>query len=146
MHVQNTWRRAGAKYWAAGRLVVMTVVAALLAAAAVLPAIGIFGVAARDAANTFDTLSVGTLGTAPSRSVIYDSQGHVITYLYPNNIYRVPVSFNQIAPVMRNAIVAIEDASSTARVLLTRAARCEPCCTTQAAAGCRAHQRWRSST
>ena len=29
--------------------------------------------------------------------------------LYPNDIYRVPVSYNQIAPVMRNAIVAIED-------------------------------------
>ncbi len=110
MQVQNPWRRAGAKSWAAGRLVVLTVVAALLVAAVVLPAIGIIGVAARDAASTFDTLPVGTLGTAPSRSVIYDSQGHVITYLYPNNIYRVPISFNQIAPVMRNAIVAIEDA------------------------------------
>jgi membrane peptidoglycan carboxypeptidase len=109
VQVQNTWRRAGAKYGAAGRLVVMTLVAAMLAAAAVLPVIGIFGVAVRDTANTFDTLSVGTLGTAPSRSVIYDSQGHVITYLYPNNIYRVPVRFNQIAPVMRNAIIAIED-------------------------------------
>ncbi|MGO8956056.1 MAG: transglycosylase domain-containing protein [Streptosporangiaceae bacterium] len=108
--MQNPWRRAGAKYDAAGRLIVMTVVAAVLAAAAVLPAIGIVGVAARDAANTFNTLPVGTLGTAPSRSVIYDSQGHVITYLYPNNIYRVPVTYNQIAPVMRDAIVAIEDA------------------------------------
>ncbi len=106
----NPWRRAGAKYGAAGRLIVMTLVAAVLSAAAVLPVIGIVGIAARDTANTFNTLPVGTLGTAPSRSVIYDSQGHVITYLYPNNTYRVPVSFNQIAPVMRNAIVAIEDA------------------------------------
>src|SRR5271165_1326289 len=88
----------------------MTLVAALLSAAAVIPVMGIVGVAVRDAADTFNTLPVGTLGTAPSLSVIYDSQGHVITYLYPNNIYRVPVSFNQIAPVMRNAIVAIEDA------------------------------------
>ena len=107
--MQNPWRRAGAKYGAAGRLIVMTLVAAMLSAAAVLPVIGIFGVAVRDTANTFDTLPVGTLGTAPSRSVIYDSQGHVITYLYPNDIYRVPVSYNQIAPVMRDAIVAIED-------------------------------------
>ena len=30
-------------------------------------------------------------------------------YFYPYDKYRVPVSFNQIAPVMRNAIVAIED-------------------------------------
>ncbi len=89
----NPWRRAGAKYGAAGRLIVMTLVAAVLSAAAVLPVIGIVGIAARDTANTFNTLPVGTLGTAPSRSVIYDSQGHVITYLYPNNTYRVPVSF-----------------------------------------------------
>jgi membrane peptidoglycan carboxypeptidase len=108
--VQNPWRRAGAKYGAAGRLVVMTLVAAVLSAAAVVPVIGIIGIAARDTANTFNTLSVATLGTPPSRSVIYDSRGHVITYLYPNNIYRVPVRYNQIAPVMRQAIVAIEDA------------------------------------
>lgn len=107
--MQNTWRRAGAKYGTVGRLVVMTVVAALLAAAAMLPAIGIVGIAARDAANTFNTLPVSQLGTAPARSAIYDSQGHVITYLYPNDIYRVPVNYDQISPVMRNAIVAIED-------------------------------------
>jgi membrane peptidoglycan carboxypeptidase len=108
--VQNPWRRAGAKYWAAGGVVLLTLVAALLASAAVLPAIGIVGIATRDAVSTFDALPVGTLGIAPSRSVIFDSQGHVITYLYPNNTYRVPVSFNEIAPVMRKAIVAIEDA------------------------------------
>lgn len=102
-------RRAGATYGTVGRLVLLTIVAALLTAAVVVPVVGIVGVATRDAASTFNTLSVGTLGVAPSRSVIYDSEGHVITYLYPNNIYRVPVSYNQISPVMRNAIVAIED-------------------------------------
>lgn len=89
----------------------MTIVAALLAAAIVLPFAGIAGIAVRDAANTFYDLPVGQLGTAPARSVIYDTAGKPITYLYPNDIYRVPVSYNQISPVMRNAIVAIEDNS-----------------------------------
>lgn len=104
-------RRAGATYGAVGRMILLTAVAASLAAAAAIPAVGIVGVAVRDAANTFNTLPVGTLGTPPVRSTMYDAEGHVITYLYPNDIYRVPLSFGQIAPVMRNAIVAIEDSS-----------------------------------
>lgn len=87
----------------------MTVVAGLLAAAVVLPFVAITGIATRDAADTFYKLPVGTLGTAPARSVIYDAEGQPLAYFYPNDVYRVPVSYNQIAPVMRQAIVAIED-------------------------------------
>ncbi|HEY2076942.1 MAG TPA: transglycosylase domain-containing protein [Streptosporangiaceae bacterium] len=87
-----------------------TLVAALLIAATALPVVGITGIAVRDAANTFDTLQVGKLGAAPARSVLYDTEGKPIAYFYPYDVYRVPVTFNQIAPVMRNAIVAIEDA------------------------------------
>ena len=50
-----------------------------------------------------------SLGQIPSRSEILDANGNLIAYYYPKNIYRVPVAYNQIAPVMRNAIVAIED-------------------------------------
>src|SRR5215469_2658776 len=89
----------------------MTAVAALLVAATALPVVGLIGIAARDTASTFNTLSVGTLGVAPSRSVVYSSNGKVITDLYPNHIYRVPVAYDQISPVMRDAIVAIEDSS-----------------------------------
>jgi membrane peptidoglycan carboxypeptidase len=92
-------------------MVVMAVVAGLLVAAAALPVAGVVGIAARDAANTFNTLAVGQLGAAPARSVLYDSEGDVIAYLYPYDVYRVPVSYSQIAPVMRDAIVAIEDSS-----------------------------------
>jgi membrane peptidoglycan carboxypeptidase len=105
-------RRAGtAVPSTVGRLLVITAAAALLVAVAVLPVAGIVGIAARDAANTFNTLPVGQLGAAPVRSALYDSEGDVITYLYPYDVYRVPVAFNQIAPVMRNAILAIEDNS-----------------------------------
>ncbi len=89
----------------------MAVVAGLLLAAVTLPAAGVVGIAAKDVANTFNTLSVGELGAPPTRSVLYDSEGDVITYLYPYDVYRVPVSYSQIAPVMRNAIVAIEDST-----------------------------------
>ena len=89
----------------------MTAAAALLVAAAVVPVTTIVGIAARDTAQTFNTLPVGQLGAAPVRSTLYDSEGNVITYLYPYDVYRVPVSFDEIAPVMRNAIVAIEDSS-----------------------------------
>jgi membrane peptidoglycan carboxypeptidase len=108
--VQTTVRRAGAVVGGTvPRLVLTTLVAALLLAATALPFVGITGIAVRDAANTFDTLQVGKLGAAPVRSVLYDTEGTPIAYFYPYDVYRVPVSYNQIAPVMRNAIVAIED-------------------------------------
>ena len=43
------------------------------------------------------------------RSEIVDDQGKLLAYYYPRGIDRVPVAFAQIAPVMRTAIVAIED-------------------------------------
>jgi membrane peptidoglycan carboxypeptidase len=108
--VQTTVRRAGALVGGTiPRLVLTTLVAALLLAATALPFVGITGIAVRDAANTFDTLQVGKLGAAPVRSILYDTEGKPIAYFYPYDVYRVPVSYTQIAPVMRNAIVAIED-------------------------------------
>ncbi|HEX4660017.1 MAG TPA: transglycosylase domain-containing protein [Streptosporangiaceae bacterium] len=106
----NSGRRAGlAGVSAAGRLAAVSVGAGLLVAAVVVPVVGLTGVIARNAANTFNTLKVPSLGQIPSRSEILTANGKLIAYYYPNNLYRVPVSFNQIAPVMRNAIVAIED-------------------------------------
>jgi membrane peptidoglycan carboxypeptidase len=109
--VQIPLRRAGAFYGTIGRLIVMAAAAALLIAAAAVPVVGLVGIAARDVASTFNTLPVGSLGVAPSRSVIYTSDGKVITYLYPNHIYRIPVAYSDIAPVMRDAIVSIEDST-----------------------------------
>ena len=88
----------------------MAAVAGLLFAALALPAVGGIGILTRDAANKFNNLAVKDLGQLPVRSEILDRHGHLIAYYYPDNIDRVPVSFGQIAPVMRNAIVAIEDA------------------------------------
>jgi membrane peptidoglycan carboxypeptidase len=109
--VQNTWRRAGAMYGAIGQIVLLTIVAGLLAAGITLPAIAIAGLATRDTANTFNNLPVGTLGNVPQISTVYDVEGNPIAKFYPGDIYRVPVLYDQIAPIMRNAIVAIEDST-----------------------------------
>jgi membrane peptidoglycan carboxypeptidase len=108
--VLNSQRRAGGgRISAVGRLLAVSVGAGLLVAAVAVPVIGATGVITRNAANTFNTLKVPSLGQIPSRSEILDVDGNLIAYYYPRNIYRVPVAYNQIAPVMRNAIVAIED-------------------------------------
>jgi membrane peptidoglycan carboxypeptidase len=109
--VQNTWRRAGAMYGAIGQIVLLTIVAGLLAAGITLPAIAIAGLATRDTANTFNNLPVGTLGNVPQISTMYDVEGAPIAKFYPGGIYRVPITYEQIDPVMRNAIVAIEDST-----------------------------------
>jgi membrane peptidoglycan carboxypeptidase len=107
--VQFPLRRAGATTGTIGRITVLVLAAALMVAAGALPVIGIASVALRDVANDFNNLPVGRLGAAPVRSVMYAADGRVLTYLYPNNTYRIPVPFDQISPSMRDAIVAIED-------------------------------------
>jgi membrane peptidoglycan carboxypeptidase len=108
--VLKSERRAGlAGISAVGRLAAVSVGAGLLVAAVAVPVVGLTGVVARNAANTFNTLKVPALGQIPSRSEILTANGKLIAYYYPNNLYRVPVSYNEIAPVMRNAIIAIED-------------------------------------
>jgi membrane peptidoglycan carboxypeptidase len=106
--VLKTPRRAGLT--AAGLLVVISAVAGLLVGAILVPLVGAVGVGVKNAARTFNTLSVPQLGQLPSRSEIVDSKGNLIAYYYPHSIDRVPVAFNQIAPIMDKAIIAIEDA------------------------------------
>jgi membrane peptidoglycan carboxypeptidase len=92
-----------------GRLASLSVAGGVLAAALVLPAVGVAGIAVRNSSNKFNTLSTPELGQLPVRSEILNDEGNVLAYYYPRGIDRVPVTFKQIAPVMRKAIVAIED-------------------------------------
>jgi membrane peptidoglycan carboxypeptidase len=94
---------------ALGGIAVLSVTAGLLVSWLALPVVGMAGIAVRDAAETFNDLSVPKLSQLPTRSEILNSNGGLIAYYYPNHIYRVPVSYNQIAPSMREAILAIED-------------------------------------
>ena len=104
-------RRAGrpGKTKAAALLVVIALGAGLLAGIASIPILAVTGIVTRDAARTFNALPVAGLGLLPARSELLDSHGNLIAYYYPRNIYRVPVRYGQIAPVMRHAIIAIED-------------------------------------
>jgi membrane peptidoglycan carboxypeptidase len=97
------------KIGVAGRLAVLSVISGVVVAALVVPAVGVAGIAVRNSANKFNTLSTPELGQLPVRSEIVDDHGRLLAYYYPRGIDRVPVSFAQIAPVMRTAIVAIED-------------------------------------
>ena len=90
-------------------LAVVALAGGLLTAGATLPFLGAAGIATRDAARTFNALRVAGLGQLPARSELLDSSGHLIAYYYPRNIYRVPVAYDQIASVMRDAVIAIED-------------------------------------
>ena len=90
-------------------LAVLSVVAGLLAGGMALTVTGMAGIATRDAVQTFDNLPVPNVSQLPARSEILNARGKLIAYYYPNHIYRVPVSYGQIAPSMRQAIVAIED-------------------------------------
>ena len=104
-----------------GGIAALTLLAGLLVSGIVLPVVGMTGIAVRDATETFNDLTVPALAQLPTRSEILNSRGGVIAYYYPNHIYRVPVSYSQIAPSMREAIVAIEDYAfiSTARWIFT---------------------------
>jgi membrane peptidoglycan carboxypeptidase len=92
-----------------GAIASLAALAGLAVAGLTAPVAGLAGLAVRDATQTFDALNVPALGQVPSRTVILDAQGKPIAYYYPNYIYRVPVTYQQISPSMRDAAVAIED-------------------------------------
>ncbi|QMU69721.1 transglycosylase domain-containing protein [Streptacidiphilus sp. P02-A3a] len=90
------------------RLVGASVLAGGLVAAAFTPLVGVLGLSAKSAAEDFnklpDELAAPVLAQA---STVYDASGGVIAAAYSRDRTVVPLS--QIAPIMRNAIVDIED-------------------------------------
>jgi len=91
------------------QLAVLAAAAGVLVAAVVVPAVGLAGMTARNTATKFNTMATPELGQIPVRSEILDRHGKVLAYYYSRGIDRVPVRYEQISPVMRQAIVAIED-------------------------------------
>jgi membrane peptidoglycan carboxypeptidase len=104
----------------------MSALGGVLVAAITLPAVGTIGIFTRNAADKFMSLSTRALGEVPQRSEIFDRYGNLIAYVDnvdtpyyygPGNVKAVkyggidrqPVTYSQIAPVMRTAVVAIED-------------------------------------
>ncbi|HET9646693.1 MAG TPA: transglycosylase domain-containing protein [Microlunatus sp.] len=80
----------------------------LLVAAIALPAVGGAAAGVKTAQNTLADLPVSFEPPAQSqRSTVLDANGDVLAYFYDEN--RVYVGLDHIAPVMRKAIVSIED-------------------------------------
>src|SRR5580704_10418465 len=92
-----------------GRIALLAVVAGLLAGALVVPAVGAVGLVTRNTAKKFNNMKTGALGELPVSSEILDRRGRLVAYFYPRGIERGPGGSSQIFPVMRKAIVAIED-------------------------------------
>ncbi len=86
----------------------VSVLTGALVAGLALPLVGGVGLVARDSADGFESLPAELqIPPLPQRSRILASDGSLIaTFFYEN---RVSVQLSDVAPVMRKAIVAIED-------------------------------------
>ena len=111
------WNFIAGKTNSVGRLLLMAGLGGVLVAAMALPVVAATGILVRNTADKFTTLSVDSV-SLPQRSAIYDSQGHLLTYVYGvdlgngkkyTGINRQPVDYSQISKAMLVAIVAIED-------------------------------------
>ena len=93
---------------ALGKLVAAIVAAGVLVAALLFPWVGGTGLVARNSASLLDALPVELTDETPNgNTTVLAADGSVITQFYVNN--RTPVTPDQIAPVMKQAIVDIED-------------------------------------
>jgi len=87
----------------------VTLVAGAVAAAMVLPVAAATGLLTRGAIDSFESLpSQLDAPDLPERSVILAADGSVMATIYYQN--RVEVPLGAVSPVMRQAIVAVEDA------------------------------------
>src|SRR3954469_4881122 len=84
------------------------VLAGLLVAGLLFPLVGGSGLAARNSADLINGLPTTLTTEAPAgNSVVLAADGSVITEFYSHN--RAPVPSNKIAPIMKQALVDIED-------------------------------------
>jgi membrane peptidoglycan carboxypeptidase len=91
-----------------GLFVVVSLLAGVLAAGTALPFIGGFGVATRTAIENYEALPDQLVTPPlPQRSRILAADGSVLATIYEQDRIEVPLA--QVAPVMRQAIVAVED-------------------------------------
>ena len=88
---------------------VISVMSGVLVAGIALPVVGGVGLVAKDSADGFRALPAELrIPTLSQRSTILASDGSVIASFYEENRTVVPIS--EVAPVMRRAVIAIEDA------------------------------------
>src|SRR3954453_19026373 len=90
------------------KLAAMIVVARALLASFLFPAVGGTGLVARNSASLLDALPVELTDQTPAGNTkVLAADGSLITNLYSNN--RTPVTADQISPIMKQALVDIED-------------------------------------
>ncbi len=100
--------RAVRLLYATGTFVLVSALCGVLIAGALMPAIGAAVVTAKGTETSLDDLPVAFDTPAQSqRSKVLDANGDVLTYFYEEN--RVYVELDKIAPVMQQAMIAIED-------------------------------------
>jgi membrane peptidoglycan carboxypeptidase len=107
------------------RFLGVSVLAGAMAAGIALPAVGLLGLGAKNAAESFNSLP-DVFKTPPlsQASQIYDADGGLIAAVYDRD--RTVIPGDQIAPVMRKALVDIEDTASTSTEPSTCRAYCAP--------------------
>ena len=109
MNMSPDRRTTGSLAATVGAIVGVSALAGLLVALILIPFAGSLGVLTRDVVRDFESLPE-ELNTPPlpERSVILASDGSVLATIYYQN--RIEVPLESIAPIMRQATVAVEDA------------------------------------
>ena len=87
---------------------IVSVLAGVLVAGLFVPYAGLAGMGSKAAATELNSLPTElATPTPPTRSTVYMANGKVLAYFYDEN--RIPVALDKIAPIMRQAQLAIED-------------------------------------
>ena len=101
-------KRAGSVAYSLVMFVIVSVLAGVLVAGLFVPVAGMAGVGSKAAATELEALPTELSTPAPpTRSRVLMANGKTLAYFYDEN--RVPVKLSEIAPVMREAQLAIED-------------------------------------
>ena len=103
-----TPKRAGSLAYSLVMFVVVSILAGVLVAGLFIPFAGMAGVTSNAAAAELESLPAELATPAPAtRSKVLMGNGKTLAYFYDEN--RIPVKLKSIAPIMRQAQVAIED-------------------------------------
>src|SRR5918999_241706 len=90
------------------RLVGAGIMAGVLVAFIALPMVGSAGLAARDASNNFENMPINIdTSPPPEKTVVQAADGTTLATFFDE--YRESVRLDKVAPIMRKAIIAIED-------------------------------------
>ena len=101
-------KRAGGVAYSLVMFVIVSVLAGVLIAGLFVPIAGVAGVSSKAAAAELDSIPAELATPAPAtRSKVLMGNGKTLAYFYDEN--RIPVKLDEIAPVMRQAQLSIED-------------------------------------